>query len=218
MEKQEIIKAIKEAKENSKKRNFIQSIDLIINLRGLNLKKAEEQIEKYVVMPHNRGKEPKICALVGRELLEEAKKEADTVISVDEFNKYAKDKKITKKLAKEHDFFIAQANVMPKVAAAFGRVLGPKGKMPNPKAGCVVPPNAQLKPLVEKLKKTLKIAAKEKPLIQVKVGTEKKPEEEVVENISAIYETVLHSLPGEKNNIKNVYVKLTMGKSIKIKI
>mgnify|MGYP001953752158 FL=1 len=61
---------------------------------------------------------------------------------------------------------------MTDVAKVFGRILGPKGKMPNPKLGCVLPPNADLKPLYDKLQTTLRIAVKSSLHFQCRVGKE----------------------------------------------
>ncbi|ENO12050.1 ribosomal protein L1 [Thermoplasmatales archaeon SCGC AB-539-C06] len=105
---------------------------------------------------------------------------------------------------------------MPKVAASFGKILGPKGKMPNPKAGCVVPPNANLKVLYERLQKLIKLSAKVMPMMQCIVGKEDSKDEEVADNIFTIYDSLVHHLPGGKNNIKNVLLKLTMSKPIKL--
>ena len=149
------------------------------------------------------------------ELLASAKESCDLVISIDEFDKYT-DKKAAKKLTEQYDYFIAQATIMPKIATVFGKVFGPRGKMPNPKAGCVVPPNANLKPLVEKLQKQIKVSVKKDPTLQCLVGKEDAPEEEVVDNIMTIYNAVLHSLPNEKHNIKNIYLKLSMGPAVKV--
>src|SRR3989344_9600542 len=155
MEKEQIQSALSKAKDISEKRNFKQSFDLIINLRGLDLKKQEHQIDAFITLPHSRGKKVKICALVGPELEGHAKQVCDSVIVSDNFERH-KDKKDIRKIANSFDFFIAQANMMPKVATVFGRIFGPRGKMPNPKSGCIVPPNANLKPLYEKLQKTVR--------------------------------------------------------------
>src|SRR3989344_1785736 len=214
MEKNEVIEALKRAKD-SQKRNFSQSIDLIINLKGIDLKKQENQLDLFVSLHHPRARKTSICALVGPELQDQAKEIFNESVLADDFVKF-KDKKEIKKLANKHDFFVAQATIMPKVAATFGRVLGPRGKMPNPKIGCVVPPNANLKPLYEKLQKTMRIMTKGNPIIQCSVGKEDSSEEEVADNAMTIYSTVLQALPNEKQNIKDVYLKLTMGKAIKI--
>jgi len=216
MKKEDILKSLKELKEKSEKRNFKQTVDLIISLKNLNLKKPEDQVDFFQSLHFATGKKKKVCALVGPELIGQAKEVCDQAISVDEFDKLSKDKKAVKKIARECDYFIAQANIMAKVAAAFGKILGPKGKMPNPKAGCVVPPNANLKVLYERLQKLVKLSAKTMPMIQCNVGKEDSKNEEVADNVFTIYDSLIHHLPGGKNNIKHVLLKLTMSKPIKL--
>jgi len=212
MKDNEILESIKQIR-TSKKRNFNQTFDLIINLKNLNMKNPEHQLDLFVPL-HHSFKKLSYCALIGPELQEQAKILNETIL-IDDFEKI-NNKKNLKKLARKHDYFIAQATIMPKVAAIFGRVLGPKGKMPNPKAGCVVPPNANLKVLKERLDKTIRVSAKISPMVQVGVGKENMKDEEIVDNIKTIYDGVIHRLPNEENNIESVYLKLTMGKPIKI--
>ncbi len=216
MEKKEFKEAILKARKNSAKRKFKQSVDLIINLKSINLKDPTQQLDLFVNLPFSKGKDTKICAIVGSELSTQAKDACNTVITVDDFPKYAKDKKLTKKIATKHQFFIAQANLMAEVAKNFGRVLGPKGKMPNPKAGCVVPLNANLKQVCEKLQKTIRVMAKVQPSIKCMVGNEEMKDEEILENIMTVYNQAIQHLPAEKNNIRSVYIKLTMGKIVKV--
>ena len=215
MEKEELQSALTKAKDISDKRNFRQSFDLIINLKGIDLKKQEHQLDLFITLPHSKGKKSKVCALVAAELNEQAKEVCDSAIMSDTFERY-KDKKEVKKLANGYDFFIAQANIMPKVATSFGRVFGPRGKMPNPKAGSVVPPNANLKPLYEKLQRTVRVTNKSAPLIQCSIGAESMSMAELTDNAMTVYSTVLRALPNEKHNIKDIYIKLTMGKPVKI--
>ena len=215
MDREQIQAALTKAKDNSEKRNFKQSYDLIINLKGLDLKKQEHQIDAFITLPHSRGKKVKVCALVGPELEEQAKSIFDSVILSDNFERY-KDKREIKKIANSFDFFIAQANIMPKIATVFGRVFGPRGKMPNPKSGCIVPPNANLKPLHEKLQRTIRVNAKIAPLVQCAIGTEDMNSNEIAENALTVYNALLQILPNEKHNIKDVYVKLTMSKPVKV--
>ncbi|MFH1650174.1 MAG: 50S ribosomal protein L1 [Candidatus Woesearchaeota archaeon] len=213
MDKKQIEEALKKAKEGQE-RKFKQSIDLIVNLKDLNLKNPEEQVEFFVNMQHSNGKKHKVCCLSGPELLAEAKAHCDTVLEQHDFEKL--DKKQIKKLSQEHDWFIAQANIMPKVATTFGRVLGPRGKMPNPKAGCVVPPKAALGPLTERLQNTLKVSAKKAPTIMLKAGHEGQDEKEIVDNILLLYDQIVHHLPNEANNIRSVLLKTTMGAPVKL--
>lgn len=202
------------AELNKTERKFTQSYDLLYALKELNLKKPEEQVDFYMQLPNNVGKKKKVCALVGPELVDDAKKVCDTVIALDDFSSY--DKKKMKKVASEHDWFIGQANIMPKIAASWGRVLGPRAKMPNPKAGCIIPPKTSLEPLYERLQSTVRVEVKKQPNIQVMVGTQKMDEEKVIENILAVHNQVVHHLPREENNLKNTMLKLTMSKPVKL--
>jgi len=215
MEKQEAIKTLKKLKENSPKRNFKQTVELIINLKGVELKKQDNQINIFANLHYSWGKKVSVCAFVGPELQKQSEEVCDEAITVDNFPKY-KDKKLLKQLAKKHDFFIAQANIMPQVASNFGRVLGPLGKMPNPKIGCVLPPNGNVKAVYERLQKTKRLMSRDNPVVQCSVGKEDANEEELVDNIVTVYNALVHALPNEKHNIKDAYLKLTMGKAFLI--
>ncbi len=214
MEKQQFIEAIKSISES--KRGFKQTYELIINLRDIDLKKPDNHVDAFITLPHERGKTIKICALVGGELAEQAKKTCDNVIISSDFAKYEGNKKELKKLAGDYDFFIAQANLMANIAKVFGRVFGPRNKMPNPKAGCVVPPNATLAPLIQKLKKTVRIIAKTQASIKVPVGIQGMDEDKIAENMRAVYTAAIPELPQEINNIKSVMIKLTMSKPVTV--
>lgn len=216
MKKEELQQALAKAKADSKKRKFTQSVEVIINLKGLNLKKPEDQVDIFHNLPHPTGKKKKVCALVGEELKAGADQHCDLTVLNTEFPKYEGDKKAIKKLASDYDYFVAQAPFMAAVAKTFGRYFGPKNKMPNPKAGCVVPPNANMEQVAAKLQQMVRLNAKAKPLIQVLVGKEDMDEAKLVENIMSIYTALVRKLPGEESNIRSVYVKQTMGPCIKV--
>ena len=213
MNKKDVLKAIQTAK-GSTKRNFKQSVDLIINLKGMDLKKGENQFDDFVDLPHTKGKKTTVCALVGPELEDNAKKVCDKTIRQDEFKKL--DKLMIKKIAKQYDFFIAQANIMADVATTFGKALGPRGKMPNPKIGCVALPKTDLTVSYNKLQKLVKLSTKKGGSVKTIIGNEEMEDEDIVENIMIAYNHFIKSLPNEKYNVKNILVKLTMGHSIVI--
>ncbi len=206
-------KAIEEAKK-SEKRNFIQSVDLIVSLKDFNIESAEK-IEEFVSLPNKRTKTSKVCAIVGPELKDQAEKSSDKVILARNLAKWS-DKRDTKKLARKFDFFIAQATVMPQVAQTFGRYFGPLGKMPNPKAGGVVAPTANITPLIERLKNSVKINISKTPVSQCSIGDEKMGVKEIAENASAVLKALEHKLPRGKQNIGKIFVKTTMGKAIRV--
>src|SRR3989344_5633399 len=164
MDKNLLLTKIKELKEKSKKRNFSQSIDLIINLKQLDLKKPEHKVDIFVVLPHIKGKNVKICGLVDKELARESRENLDHTISREEFQNI--NPKQIKKLSNSYDFFVAQANIMTDIAKFFGRVFGPKGKMPNPKSGCEVVGNMQLKPIKARLERTIRLQTKNELILK----------------------------------------------------
>ena len=215
MEKSKVLETIKVLREFSKKRNFKQSVDLIINLKEINVKKQDSQIDQYTVLPHPRKKKLKICALVGSELAESAKVFDEIVVQQD-FPKYQANPELINALTKKFDVFVAQANIMTQIATTFGRTLGPKGLMPNPKAGCVVAPGANLNVISAKLQKTVRLQAKKEPIIKVSIGSEDMGDEDLAENILSVYNSLVPSLPQEEGNVKNVLLKTTMSPAIKI--
>lgn len=216
MDTQTLQKTLHYVRENSPKRKFTQSVDLIVTLRDLDLKKPDNQVDFFMNLHQSNGKKIRICGLVGPELKEASQKVFDTTVDIDEFEVYAKDKSKIKKLAQSHDFFVAQANLMAKVAQTFGRILGPKNKMPNPKAGCVVPGNANLEQVKEKLQTMVRVQAKTSPHVQILVGKEDMKDDILIDNIQTIFNQLVHHLPAENNNVNNVFLKATMGPAVKV--
>ncbi len=205
--KEQLQKALTELRKN-KERKFDQSVDLIINLQKFDVKK--NVINLFIPVPY-KIKEKKVGAF-----LETKNKNVDT-ITKEEFKRYS-DKKELKKLVKKFDFFIAQASLMPKVATFFGRVLGPAGKMPSPQLGIII--NADDKTINElknKINNSVRIKVKE-PSIKLAVGKQSMSDKEIIENILAIYNSIVKAMPRDKENIKNIEIKFTMTKPQKINI
>ncbi|MFQ6105851.1 MAG: 50S ribosomal protein L1, partial [Candidatus Hydrothermarchaeaceae archaeon] len=109
------------------------------------------------------------------------------------------------------DFFVAQADLMQVIGKTLGTVIGPRGKMPKP-----VPVNANIKPLIEKLKKTVRVRSKERPLLQIPVGTEDMDEKQLAENINAIIQFLERKLERGTSSVKSIYLKTTMGPRAKM--
>ena len=113
---QEVLEAVKEAKEQSKPRNFTQSVDMIVNIRDLDVKKPENRFNEEVTLPNGRGKEVKIGVIADGELIVQAKDAGVAlVINKADLEELGKDRKAAKKAANSVDFFIAQADMMPLV-------------------------------------------------------------------------------------------------------
>lgn len=210
--KQEILEAVKKAKEQTKPRNFTQSIDIIISIKDLDVNKPENRFDEEVSLPNGRGKEVKIAFIADGELAVQAKNAgANLVITKSELEELGKDRKEAKKLANRHNFFVAQADMMPLVGRFLGPVLGPRKKMPKP-----VPASAKPEPILERLRSTVKVRIKDQPVIQTLVGTQDMDEELIADNIEAVLGILDRHLEKGRNQIKSMYVKTTMGPVVRV--
>ena len=209
---QEIIDAVKEAKELAKPRNFTQSIDVIINIKDLDVRKPDNRFSEELALPNGRGKPITIGVIASGELAVSAKNAGiDLVISKEDLEELGKNRKQAKKLAGSVDFFIAQADMMALVGRFLGPVLGPRNKMPKP-----VPANAKVEPLLERLQSTIKVGVKQQPSIQILVGTQDMDDDELAENIEAVLAILDRNLEKGRNQIKSMYIKATMGSVVRV--
>lgn len=207
-----ILEKVKKAKENSKPRKFVQTWDFSINLKGLDLKKPENRFNFELMLPEGRGKDQKVAFVVDT-LETEAKKHADLVIKKSEIESLAKNKKKLKKIANEYDWFFGEASLMPLIGKSFGVIFGPRGKVPKP-----VPSKVNVEPFVQRAKRSVRIFVKESPVVHVPVGTDKMDDDKVSKNIEAVYNAVKEKLPKGKTNIRSMFIKLTMGKPVRVEV
>ena len=211
-DRQKLVEAVKEAKARAKPRNFTQTVEMAVNLKDIDLKKPENRFKLEVVLPHGRGKEPKIAVIADGAVAEAAKKLGLDVISGEQLEEIAKSPREARKLAKRYDFFIAAAPLMPKIGKYLGRYLGPRNKMPQ-----VVPPTmTNLEPIVNKLKRTVRIQLKNNPVVHAPIGTEDMDDEKLAENAEAVLNAIINKLERGENQVKSVYVKTTMGPAVKV--
>jgi len=206
--REELKNALTELRKN-KERKFNETVDLIVNLQKFDVKR--NSINVFINLPF-KVRDKKICGFL------EAKSDLVDSVIPEQFKKYATNKAEVKKLVSKYDFFIAQASVMPKVATTFGRALGPSGKMPSPQLGILMDINEKsISDLREKINTSVKIRTKESS-VKLAIGKKDMKDEDLIENIMTIYNSLLRELPRDKENIKNVEVKFTMTKPIKIAI
>jgi len=198
----------KQEQEKRKPCGFVQSADFLINLRDFDLKRYPLN---FMVNLPNKIKDKKIAGF-----LEKKSGVVDTITKA-EFDNF-KEKKNIKRLIKEYDFFIANAKLMPSVATSFGRVLGPAGKMPSPQLGVLMVENDDtVKQLLAKINAVVRIKPKE-PSIKISIGKQSDKDDAIAENALAVYNEVFKNLPKQKENIRNVLIKFTMGKPVKVEI
>ncbi|MGQ9719943.1 MAG: 50S ribosomal protein L1 [Candidatus Jordarchaeum sp.] len=211
LEKKKIIEALRKAKQSSKKRNFMQSIELAVNMKGIDLKKPENRLNTDLTLPNEIGKDPKVCFIATGDLAVRAKEAGFFVIDKDELDELSRNKKNVKNLASEYDFFVARADLMPQVGKTLGSVLGPRGKMPKP-----VPPNAEVGSIVDQYKKNVRLRMRTNPMINLRVGSEDMDENKIADNVQSIISFLEGKFEKGTRHIKSVYLKTTMGPAIKV--
>ena len=213
LDKKTLLDAIKEAKTQSGEKKFNQSVELILDIKEIDMKSPEGRIQQVVELPHATGKPNKILVVASGELALKAKQaKADKVMERAELEDLAGKKKELRKLANDYDVFLSEAPLMSSVGRIFGPVLGPRGKLPVP-----VPPNADIASLITKHRKTVLVRMRNQPIIQCLVGTEDMKEEDVVDNIQAVLRVLEGKLKRGLKNVKFAFIKTSMGKPVKIK-
>lgn len=212
--REKILEAVRKAREQAGKRNFVQSFDLMLGFRNLDLNKPENRITAEVLLPHGTGKSLKVMMFAEGELAGKAKEAgADLVMGRKEIEALAGDRRKAKEIVETHDAFLAQADMMPLIGKQLGPVLAPRGKMPKP-----VPVSADPKPLIERSRGITRINVRTQPVVHMLVGREDMSDDQLADNIDAILRAVESRLPRGFRQVKSVYLKTTMGKPVKVEV
>ncbi len=211
MADKETVNTVKKALQERKKRAFVETVDLAINLRDIDLSVPKNRIQEDIILPHGRGRSIRICVIGSDEMAMKSREIADRVITPDELGTIADDRVESKKIANEYDYFIAEAPLMPTIGKRLGIVLGPRGKMPKP-----IPPGADPKPMIDNLSKSVSIRSKDRMTFHAPVGNVDMPPENIADNIESIIKRVSSKLERGRMNIASVYVKTTMGPATRL--
>ena len=200
--------AVKLAKETSITK-FDSSVELAVQL-NIDTKKADQQMRGSLVLPNGNGKTKKILVLAKGAAAEAAKKAgADFVGETDMIEKIEKEQWF------DFDVIIATPDMMPQLGK-IGKVLGPKGLMPNPKTGTVTPTPEKA---VEDVKKGMvEYRADQYGNIHVMVGKVSFDEKKLVENVQFVLNTLVKAKPATVKGkyITNISLSTTMGPGIHV--
>lgn len=200
--------AVKLAKETSITK-FDSSVELAVKL-NIDTKKADQQMRGSLVLPNGNGKTKKILVLAKGAAAEAAKKAgADFVGETDMIEKIEKEQWF------DFDVIIATPDMMPQLGR-IGKILGPKGLMPNPKTGTVTPTPEKA---VEDVKKGMvEYRADQYGNIHVMVGKVSFDEKKLVENIQFVLNTLVKAKPATVKGkyITNISLSTTMGPGIHV--
>jgi len=212
VEKEKLEGAIKEAIEKAKPRKFVETVEMAINLRGVDMRKPENRIDAVVYLPHGLGKPRKIGVFGRGEVALKAKEAgADVVLSPEDIDELAKNKREAKKLANRIDFFIAEAPLMPEIGKKLGPILGPRGKIPQP-----IPPASDPTPVINRLRNSVRIRTRDRVTFHAPIGTRDMDPEKLAENALEILKVVENKYENAQQVVKSVYVKTTMGPAVRV--
>ena len=205
----ELKELIEHARRDYKKRNFDQSIDLTIVLKDIDVKKGFS-FNEVVHLPNKLSRQATICVVTSGEMGTRARRaEADRIIEVGELDRIGTNKKEAKKLAKSYDFFVSDTSLMSTVGRSLGQFLGPKGKMPTP-----IPYGAPIESILNRLRSSVRVRVRNQLNVSTKIGDEKMDDKQLIQNASAVLSIVEKKLPQGDKNIRNTFVKFTMGNAI----
>jgi large subunit ribosomal protein L1 len=208
---QHLIDVIKKLQAESKQRNFLESVELAINLKDIDLTNPKNRIQEEIILPNGRGKPVKIGLFGSSEMAVKAKGLADVIVRPEEIEDLASNKVKARKFAAAGDFFLAEAPLMPTIGKRLGVVLGPRGKMPKP-----IPPGSDPKAQIEKLRSSVAVRSRDRKTFHMAIGTKDMSPEKLAENLDAVLKRLLSKLERGKMNIQSAYVKTTMGPSFKV--
>ncbi len=201
---------LKTCLEDKGKRKFTQSVEFIMNFKGVDFSKQNSRLNVSVILPNGTGRAVKVAVFADGQLAMDAKKAGtDLVMSGAEIPDLAKDKVKLKQLMKDYIFF-AQPNLMMQIGKNLGQLMGVKDKLPKPIVG------GSIEKLAEAERRTVRLKSKGKylPVASCLVGNENMEIEKLAENITQVYDAVSNSVG--KQSLKSAYVKLTMGKPVKV--
>jgi large subunit ribosomal protein L1 len=190
---------------------FDETIECHIRL-GINMKHADQQVRTTVVLPEGTGKTVRVAVIAKGEKVAEAERAGADVFGSDDLLE-----RIEKENFYEFDVLVATPDMMAQVGK-LGRVLGPKGLMPNPKTGTVTPDVAGA---IAKLKAgQVEIRPDKQGVVHVPVGKLRFNDEQLANNIVALFDTVLRAKPSAAKGsyVLSVYITSTMGPSIKLDV
>ena len=212
---------IKKEGFKEKIRKFDESIDLIINIKDVNLNDPKNRIDKEIILSHDIivTDKPDICVIASDEILLEAKNLGVDTLDANGLKSLNNDeKKDKKKFAKRYEFFVVEDKMMRDVARYLARFLGPMGKMPKPFPtgyGIISSPD-ELKVAYDRYKKIIRVQMKKQPIIFVKIGKRSMEVDKLFENMKIIVNYIADQMPHKFNNFKSMHLKSTMGKPVKV--
>ena len=202
---------IEDALKSDKERKFVETVEVAINLRDVDLQNPQKRINAEVALPHGRGRPARVAVFAQGEMAVISKKIVDTVLGPEQIDELSENKREARKLADKFDFFVAETGLMATIGKSLGVVLGPRGKMPRP-----IPPQADIERIIKSLTNLVPVRSKDRPTFHVPFGNVSMSQEQLAENLETILKRVESNLDRGTDNIASIWVKTTMGKAVRL--
>ena len=205
----EVVEAVKLVKE-AKKAKFDETIEIAMNL-GVDPRHADQMVRGVVALPHGSGKDATVAVFAKGDKAEEAKAAGADIVGAEDLAEKVQNGVI------EFDRCVATPDMM-SVVGKLGKVLGPRGLMPNPKLGTVTP---DVTAAVKSAKAgDIEFRVEKAGLIHAGIGKASFSEDALVDNVRAFYDAIMKAKPsGAKGTyVKRVSLSSTMGPGVKISV
>ena len=191
-----------------KRAGFDESVEVHIRT-GLNVRHADEQLRGTIALPHGLGKSVKIAVFAKGDKAREAEEAGADIVGAEDLAK-----KIEEGFT-DFDVAIATPDLMP-VVGKLGRVLGPQGKMPNPKVGTVTMDVA--KAVEESKAGKIEYRTDRTAIVHLNIGKSSFEERLLLENYAAVIDEIIRARPpvAKGRYIRSITVTTTMGPGIKV--
>ncbi|MCY4341823.1 MAG: 50S ribosomal protein L1 [Gammaproteobacteria bacterium] len=200
----EAIRVVREAPATA----FSESVDVAVNL-NVDPRKADQIVRGATVLPHGLGKEIRVAVFADGEAAEAAAEAGADTVGLEDLAAEIKEGRI------EHDVYIAAPNAM-RVVGALGKVLGPRGLMPNPKSGTVTPNVGEA---VRNAKAgQVRYRTDKSGIIHCSIGKKDFSEQAILENLTALLGELVKAKPPAAKGIymQRITLSTTMGPGVRI--
>lgn len=189
---------------------YSESVDICITMEGIDPRKSDHSIKGSVDLPFGVGKDVKVLAFVDDNYINDAVEAGAHYAGSTDLIESVKSGKCT-----DFDICVAQPEIMPKLATELGRILGPKGLMPNPKFGTV---GSDIVSIVKSTKLgRVKFRSNKAGIVHAMVGNIYFPAQNLKENIISFISSVKKLIPSG-GDINSVYLSTSQGPSLKLDI
>ena len=199
--------AVKVCKETAKA-NFDETIELSVKL-GVDPRHADQQVRGAVVLPHGTGKKVRVLVITKGDKAKEAQDAGADFVGAEEMIE-----KIQKENWFDFDAIVATPDMMGQIGR-IGKILGPKGLMPNPKSGTVT---MEIEKAINDIKAgKVEYRVDKTAIIHVPIGKKSFSEDQLRENLKAIMDAIVKAKPSAAKGtyLKSVVLSATMGPGVK---